>query len=199
MGRNGLKVKNMGPLAKTSNVLGHIPTVLVQPPNGQFNFVRSWSFSILWGHAQDVVLMPSICRANVAIRRVRGRDIAEGSRLSHKADRYGILEDIEIVTWENDMNLRSHSMVKDDITYSFDASPGSQRGSHILSMALDQAMANFRGKQTDKLIKEEYEVVQRESIFLTCQLSLVRPRLWTHSSTIRAFLDFTKFVGKFGV
>lgn len=66
-----------------------------------------------------------------------------------------------MATSEDDTSC-AHSFEDDGITYSFDAPCGPRRGSHILSVALTQAVANFEGKQTDKLIKDEYEVVQSD-------------------------------------
>ena len=47
-------------------------------------------------------------------------------------------------------------------TYSYDAPRGPGHGSQILSMALAQAEARFETKVTEKLVKEEYEVVSAE-------------------------------------
>lgn len=47
-------------------------------------------------------------------------------------------------------------------TYSFDAARGPGKGSQILGMALAKAVEKFEHKATDKLIKEEYEVVGDE-------------------------------------
>ncbi|KAI9785409.1 MAG: hypothetical protein M1816_000424 [Peltula sp. TS41687] len=84
------------------------------------------------------------------------------SRLSHRGDKWDVLEEVEIATAsEDDVSEKSAGDV-DGITYSFDAPCGPQPGSHILSVALNRAVATFEGKQTDKLIKEEYEVVKSE-------------------------------------
>ncbi|KAF2006909.1 hypothetical protein P154DRAFT_480719 [Amniculicola lignicola CBS 123094] len=50
-----------------------------------------------------------------------------------------------------------------EITYSFDATRGPSHGSQILGQALAQAIERFEGRQTDKLIKEEYEVLDVDS------------------------------------
>ena len=47
-------------------------------------------------------------------------------------------------------------------TYSFDASRGPGKGSQILGMALAKAVEKYETKATDKLVKEEYEVVPKE-------------------------------------
>ncbi|KAF2791326.1 hypothetical protein K505DRAFT_351377 [Melanomma pulvis-pyrius CBS 109.77] len=46
-----------------------------------------------------------------------------------------------------------------EITYSYDAERGPSHGSQILGIALAQAIERFEVRQTDKLIKEEYEVL----------------------------------------
>jgi hypothetical protein len=46
-----------------------------------------------------------------------------------------------------------------DVTYSYDAARGPNNGSQILGLALEKAIERFEVKQTDKLIKEEYEVL----------------------------------------
>ena len=45
------------------------------------------------------------------------------------------------------------------LTYSFDAPTGPQEGKHVLGQALVQAVERFEGQLTEKLVKEEYEVV----------------------------------------
>ncbi|KAK3171820.1 hypothetical protein OEA41_003904 [Lepraria neglecta] len=47
-------------------------------------------------------------------------------------------------------------------TYSFDAPRGPSKGSQILGMALAKAVDKFETKATEKLIKEEYEVIAKE-------------------------------------
>lgn len=46
-----------------------------------------------------------------------------------------------------------------EIAYSFDATRGPSHGSQILNRALEQAIERFETKETDKLIKNEYEVL----------------------------------------
>lgn len=47
-------------------------------------------------------------------------------------------------------------------TYSYDAPRGPGKGSQILGMALAKAVEKYETKATEKLVKEEYEVVSSE-------------------------------------
>ena len=47
-------------------------------------------------------------------------------------------------------------------TYSYDAPRGPGKGSQVLGIALAKALEKFETKATEKLIKEEYEVVGSE-------------------------------------
>ena len=61
---------------------------------------------------------------------------------------------------DEDVEAASAAPVPDaDITYSFDAPRGPSHGSQILGHALDQAVERFETRVTEKLIKEEYEVL----------------------------------------
>lgn len=46
-----------------------------------------------------------------------------------------------------------------EITYSYDAARGPSHGSTVLSNALAQAVERFETKATEKLVKDEYEVL----------------------------------------
>lgn len=48
------------------------------------------------------------------------------------------------------------------ISYSFDAPCGPTEGGQILSMALAKAVEKFEIRATEKLVKEEYEIVGKE-------------------------------------
>lgn len=51
-----------------------------------------------------------------------------------------------------------------DITYSYDARSGPSHGSQILGAALSQAVEQFENKVTDKIVKEEYDVIENTDI-----------------------------------
>jgi hypothetical protein len=55
-----------------------------------------------------------------------------------------------------------------DITYSFDATRGPGHGSQILSVAVTQAVERFENHTTDKLVKEEYEVLDHDGEPVNC-------------------------------
>lgn len=46
-----------------------------------------------------------------------------------------------------------------DVKYSFDAERGPSSGSQVFGQALDKAIERYEVRVTDKLIKEEYEVL----------------------------------------
>lgn len=46
-----------------------------------------------------------------------------------------------------------------DITYSYDACRGPRKGSQVLGQALAKAVEKFETKQTEKLVHDEYDVV----------------------------------------
>jgi len=49
-----------------------------------------------------------------------------------------------------------------DVIYSFDAERGPSHGSQVLGYALSKAVEQFENKTTEKLINEEYEVLDHE-------------------------------------
>jgi len=48
------------------------------------------------------------------------------------------------------------------ITYSFDAQRGPSRGGEILNVALAKAVVKFEEKETARLVKTEYDVIDSE-------------------------------------
>jgi hypothetical protein len=49
-----------------------------------------------------------------------------------------------------------------DITYSFDAARGPTQGSQIFNVALAQAVEKFEERETVKLVKDEYDVLDAD-------------------------------------
>lgn len=56
-----------------------------------------------------------------------------------------------------------------EIAYSYDAERGPSHGSQILKHALDKAIERHEGKETDKLIKNEYEVLGHDEDVMSPQ------------------------------
>lgn len=78
------------------------------------------------------------------------------SRFNHKASTPNSSAEEEAI--------ESSAVLEPDagISYSFDAPCGPTEGGQILSMALTKAVEKYEIKATEKLIREEYEVVGRE-------------------------------------
>jgi hypothetical protein len=53
-----------------------------------------------------------------------------------------------------------------EVAYSFDANKGPTHGSTVLSTALAKAVERFENNATDKLVKEEYEVLNSDGEFV---------------------------------
>lgn len=84
----------------------------------------------------------------------------------HKA-RAAVKNDIAYASGDSsadeDVEEASAAPVPDaDITYSFDAARGPSHGSQILGLALAKAIERYEVHATDKLIKEEYEVLDTD-------------------------------------
>ena len=54
-----------------------------------------------------------------------------------------------------------------EIAYSYDAQRGPSHGSQILNVALEQALERYEIRETDKLIKNEYEVLDADGELLS--------------------------------
>lgn len=99
------------------------------------------------------------------IKSARTRWFAHGqTKRPRQVSKFSNFEDQISAGSDDDVELEAPDNCPDEgITYSFDAATGPGKGSHVLSAALTDAVERFEGKQTDKLIKDEYEVVQPES------------------------------------
>jgi hypothetical protein len=81
----------------------------------------------------------------------------------HKA-RTALTNDIHCASGESsadeDVDAPSTAPAPDaEITYSYDAERGPSHGSQILGLALNKAIERYEVRQTEKLVKEEYEVL----------------------------------------
>jgi len=104
--------------------------------------------------------------------RMRGREVEfqtnKGAQIAKISRKHDSRFDNDAMTSdssaEEDIKEASAAPMPDaGIIYSFDAPRGPGRGSQILGMALAKAVEKFETRETEKLVKEEYEVVGRES------------------------------------
>ena len=84
-----------------------------------------------------------------------------------KGNRKAVLNTDEIVSSdssaEDEVKDASAAPAPDaDIAYSFDAPCGPSQGSQLLSVALQKAVEKYEIKATEKLVKDEYEIVGKE-------------------------------------
>ena len=88
---------------------------------------------------------------------------AQGLRLSRKYDYCAEADLISDSSAEEDVKDASTAPEPDAAyTYSYDAPTGPSKGSTILGQALAKAVEKFETKETEKLIKNEYEVVAQD-------------------------------------
>jgi len=104
-------------------------------------------------------------KINAAIRRESGKDLRQVQHRANMARKHEILDE-QSVTDSSDDDVVEASAAPEpdaDITYSYDAPRGPGKGSQILTLALAKAVEKFEVKETEKLVKEEYEIVGREA------------------------------------
>jgi len=109
-----------------------------------------------------------LCSVRRVFRRQNGKDHAKAVHGNPSARKVSSLVDNEYTTSdssaEEDVKEASAAPVPDaGITYSFDASRGPHGGSEILTMAINKAVERFETKVTEKLVKDEYEVVRKDA------------------------------------
>ncbi|KAI9750993.1 MAG: hypothetical protein M1835_001296 [Candelina submexicana] len=103
-------------------------------------------------------------KVNAAIRRGVGADLARADHRNKMARKFEVLEEVyspSDLSAEEDVDNEATTAPEPDadITYSFDAPRGPRKGSQILSLALAKAVETFEVKETDRIVKEEYEVL----------------------------------------
>jgi len=89
--------------------------------------------------------------------------ILRNSKLARKQPRIDSADATSDSSAEEEVRDASAAPEPDaDIAYSYDAKRGPGQGSEILSLAINKAVERFENKATEKLVKDEYEVVAKE-------------------------------------
>ena len=117
-----------------------------------------------------LIQLLTVCRRfNAALRRQSGKELAYLENQAKINRKFDILSG-QTTAVESDSSAdeeveeASAAPAPDaDITYSFDARRGPGQGSQVLSMAVTAAVERFENKMTDKLVKEEYEVLDHDA------------------------------------
>ncbi len=96
-----------------------------------------------------------------------GLDVARANHRNKTARKHQTLEEVESpsdLSAEEDVAKEAIPGPEPDagITYSFDAARGPGKGSQILSLALAKAVETFEVKETDRIVKDEYEVLDSD-------------------------------------
>jgi hypothetical protein len=130
--------------------------------SGAKEFTRDKDHRVKWAHGQvfgpgrrEEDARPRPARV-VPTPKIGNRDLDKAraaikNHISHASGESSADEDIEEPSAAPSPDA--------EITYSFDAQRGPSHGSQVLGQALTQAIERFEVRQTDKLIKEEYEVL----------------------------------------
>ncbi|KAL8641620.1 MAG: hypothetical protein Q9228_001593 [Teloschistes exilis] len=98
-----------------------------------------------------------------AMKREGGYTIGKAAKMGRKSNTYVNRVVVSDSSTEEDIREASAAPEIDaGIAYSYDAEHGPSTGGHILSMALAKAVEKYETKATEKLIMEDYEVVEKE-------------------------------------
>lgn len=100
--------------------------------------------------------------ANRRVTKGAVASLEHGSKVARKHD---MLEGTAVSSDESDSTTDSDAPLPPadvGVMYSFDASRGPSHGSQILNVALAKAVEKFEEKETVKLVKNEYEVLDSE-------------------------------------
>lgn len=139
--------------------------------SGAKEFTRDKTHRVKWAHGQAFgpgrrveenrprPARPGFNRTPVSMIREKNREKTRGA--AHYKAR---ANDMSLASGESstddDIEEPSAAPAPDaDVAYSFDAERGPNHGSQILNQALAKAVERYEVRQTDKLIKEEYEVL----------------------------------------
>ncbi|KAF2654484.1 hypothetical protein K491DRAFT_693792 [Lophiostoma macrostomum CBS 122681] len=130
--------------------------------SGAKEFARDKDHRVKWAHGQS--FGPGRREEDARPRPARVVPTPKSGNRGLDKARAAIKTDINYASGESsadeDIEEPSAAPAPDaEITYSFDAERGPSHGSQVLGHALAQAIERYEVRQTDKLIKEEYEVL----------------------------------------
>ncbi|KAL9097624.1 MAG: hypothetical protein Q9165_000521 [Trypethelium subeluteriae] len=100
-----------------------------------------------------------------AIRRQTGKHLASlehRDKIARKQDIVGEQSSADSSADEDVVEASAAPEPDAGITYSYDAAHGPSGGSQVLSQALAKAVERFENHETDRLVKEQYEVLDTE-------------------------------------
>lgn len=133
--------------------------------SGAKEFGRDKDNRVKWAHGQS--FGPGRREEDARPRPARVIPTPKSKSGFHKA-RTALTNDIHCASGESsadeDVDAPSTAPAPDaEITYSYDAERGPSHGSQILGLALNKAIERYEVRQTEKLVKEEYEVLDATS------------------------------------
>ena len=105
------------------------------------------------------------CRITAAIRRITGKQLAtleHREKVARKQDIVGEQSSADSSADEDVVEASAAPEPDAGITYSYDAARGPSGGSQVLSQALAKAVERFENHETDRLVNEQYEVLDGE-------------------------------------
>lgn len=117
----------------------------------------SWENNTYSDNSKTVPVTPLTSKVKTAIRRQQRYPRKPASRIQpdNNTSDSSAAEDVQEASAAPEPDA--------GITYSFDAPRGPKQGSEILSLAINKAVERFETKVTEKLVKDEYEVVGKDA------------------------------------
>jgi hypothetical protein len=133
-------------------------------------FNRDKNSRVKWAHGQS--FGPGRREEDARPRPARVYPHMKSSYPGHMKARTALNKDISGASDESsadeDVEHPSSAPAPDvEVAYSFDATRGPSHGSQILNHALEKAIERYEIKETDKLIKNEYEVLDVDAEILS--------------------------------
>lgn len=94
--------------------------------------------------------------------------LAHGAKMARKQDGIDGLDNVKATSDESSSGSSDNDEgttappADAGVMYSFDAARGPSRGSEILNVALAKAVEKFEEKETARIVKDEYDVIDSE-------------------------------------